>query len=88
MRPGSVVQGPGELLIDGVSLFPAENIRNGSSNPWPFRKDLLDKLKVLHPRCGHSQFYLCGLKSTPADQLSGLHSLQWSTLLQSCMPCS
>ena len=44
------VQGPGQLLIDAVSLFPSENARAGSVNPWPFRKDLLDMLKALRPR--------------------------------------
>lgn len=44
------LQGPGELLVDAVSLFPAENVREGALNPWPFREDLLDMLKALNPR--------------------------------------
>ena len=36
--------------MDVVSLFPAENIREGAQNPWPFRKDLLDMIKALNPR--------------------------------------
>ena len=36
--------------MDAVSLFPAENIREGAQNPWPFREDLLDMLKALNPR--------------------------------------
>ena len=36
--------------MDAVSLFPAENIREGAENPWPFREDLLDMLKALNPR--------------------------------------
>ena len=34
-----------------MSLFPAENVREGALNPWPFREDLLDMLKALNPRC-------------------------------------
>ncbi len=45
--------GPGTLLVDQVSLFPSENVRRGEGylNPWPFRQDLLDAMKGLHPRC-------------------------------------
>eukprot|EP00884_Botryococcus_braunii_P006062 jgi/Botrbrau1/15457/Bobra.43_2s0082.2 len=43
--------GPGSLLLDFVSLFPAENtVPPGELNPRPFRTDLLDMLKGLKPR--------------------------------------
>ena len=45
-----LLQGPGELLVDAVSLFPAENVQDGAQNPWPFRRDLLDMLKAVNPR--------------------------------------
>jgi hypothetical protein len=37
------------LLLDVVSLFPEENGPEGSVSP--FRKDLLELLKGLNPRC-------------------------------------
>ena len=49
--------GPGPLLVDVVSLLPAENVARaaaaGAMNPWPFRADLLQMLKDLQPRCSH-----------------------------------
>ena len=45
-----VVQG-GEVLVNMVSLFPAENGVEGSVSP--FRTDLLDLLKGLQPRHTH-----------------------------------
>lgn len=46
--------GPGALLVDVVSLLPAENVAHaaaaGAMKPWPFRADLLQMLKDLHPR--------------------------------------
>jgi hypothetical protein len=46
--------GPGALLVDVVSLLPADNVARaaaaGAMNPWPFRADLLQMLKDLHPR--------------------------------------
>ena len=52
--------GPGTLGVDQVSLFPTENVRRGRGymNPWPFRQDLLNALKGLHPRQETGQ--LCG----------------------------
>ena len=42
------------ITLDSVSFFPSENIEKarelGHINPWPFRKDLLEALKALHPR--------------------------------------
>lgn len=43
-------KGPGTLLVDVVSLFPADHIVEGLVNPYPFRKDLLQMLKDLKPR--------------------------------------
>lgn len=46
--------GPGTLVVDSVSLFPAAAVEKGAAlgllNPWPFRADLLSALKVLQPR--------------------------------------
>jgi alpha-L-arabinofuranosidase len=46
--------GPGALLVDVVSLLPADNVAHaaaaGAMNPWPFRADLLQMLKDLQPR--------------------------------------
>jgi hypothetical protein len=46
-------KGPATLVVDSVSLFPAENVEKGKAlghlNPWPFRKDLLGALKDLEP---------------------------------------
>lgn len=49
--------GGGSLLVDIVSLFPAKNIARsgGGINPWPFRTDLLQMLKDLHPRQGAAE---------------------------------
>ena len=48
--------GPGALLVDVVSLLPADNVARaavaGAMNPWPFRADLLQMLKDLRPRFG------------------------------------
>ncbi|KAK9907267.1 hypothetical protein WJX75_000303 [Coccomyxa subellipsoidea] len=49
-RLGIAFQGPGELLLDVVSLFPAENVHKGELNPFPFRSDLLEAVKALKPR--------------------------------------
>ena len=47
--------GAGELLLDVVSLFPAENVHKGELNPFPFRSDLLEAVKALKPRQSPSQ---------------------------------
>ena len=39
----------GDVLLDMVSLFPAENGAEGATSP--FRADLLALLKGLHPKC-------------------------------------
>ena len=39
----------GSMLLDQVSLFPAENARPGS-NPWPFREDLVEMMRYLQPK--------------------------------------
>lgn len=48
---GISFEGPGTLLLGAVSLWPAENLRPGQLNPWPFRADLLRMLAALRPRC-------------------------------------
>jgi hypothetical protein len=50
-KVGISFEGPGTLLLDAVSLWPAENVRPGELNPWPFRADLLGMLAALRPRC-------------------------------------
>ena len=52
-KVGFTFEGPGVLLLDVLSLFPAENYaRQGAAlNPWPFRADLLSMLQALQPRC-------------------------------------
>lgn len=46
-------EGPGSVVLDVVSLFPTENVKEaaerGEVNPWPFRADLLGALKALKP---------------------------------------
>ena len=42
--------GPGALTVDVVSLLPEDNARKGALNPWPFREDLLQRLRDLEPR--------------------------------------
>lgn len=44
-----VLEDPGTILLDQVSLFPAENAREGS-NPWPFRQDLVEMMRYLEPK--------------------------------------
>ncbi len=44
-----VLEQEGTILLDQVSLFPAENARNGS-NPWPFRQDLVEMMRFLQPK--------------------------------------
>ena len=45
--------GPGTIVVDVVSLFPAANVergrQEGHANPWPFRQDLLGLLSDLKP---------------------------------------
>ena len=50
-RLAVLFDGPGTIVIDSVSLFPTENVRQGQGmmNPWPFRQDLLQAMKDLHP---------------------------------------
>lgn len=50
---GFSFEGPGMLLLDVVSLFPAENYaqRGAALNPRPFRADLLGMLQALRPKC-------------------------------------
>jgi alpha-N-arabinofuranosidase len=50
-RLAILFNGPGSLVVDSVSLFPADNVRRGAGmmNPWPFRADLLGALKALKP---------------------------------------
>ena len=62
--------------MDAVSLFPAENIREGAQNPWPFREDLLDMLKSLKPRC-------VLLKHGPPLQEACMHPMQETDPTQS-----
>ena len=46
-------EGPGSIVVDMVSLFPTENVKEGvargNMNPYPFRADLLGALKDLKP---------------------------------------
>ena len=42
------IQGRGPIFVDFVSLFPEENGPAGSTSP--FRQDLLQLLKDLHPK--------------------------------------
>ncbi|CAL8462764.1 g2297 [Coccomyxa elongata] len=49
-RLGIAFQGPGQLLLDVVSLFPVENVRKHELNPWPFRSDLSEAVRALKPR--------------------------------------
>ena len=44
-----VLENPGTILLDQVSLLPAENAREGS-NPWPFRQDLVEMMRYLEPK--------------------------------------
>ena len=48
-------EGPGSIVVDMVSLFPTENVKEGEArgdmNPYPFRADLLGALKDLKPAC-------------------------------------
>jgi hypothetical protein len=61
----TVTVGSGDLLLDMVSLTPAENAREGELNQWPFRGDLLDALKALKPRCLHLKLKPCTRRATP-----------------------
>jgi hypothetical protein len=47
--------GPGALLVDVVSLMPDDNVLKGSMNPWPFREDLMQRMRDLTPR--HDTLY-------------------------------
>lgn len=50
-RLAVVFSGPGKVGVDIVSMMPSENVRRGTEGyPWPFREDLLQMLKALHPR--------------------------------------
>ena len=42
--------GPGALLVDVVSLMPDDNVLKGGMNPWPFREDLMQRMRDLKPR--------------------------------------
>lgn len=42
--------GPGTLAVDVVSLMPEANALVGGPEPWPFREDLLQRLRDLKPR--------------------------------------
>ena len=42
--------GPGALLVDVVSLMPDDNVLKGGLNPWPFREDLMQRMRDLKPR--------------------------------------
>lgn len=42
--------GPGTLAVDMVSLIPEANAQKGGLNPWPFREDLLQRLRDLTPK--------------------------------------
>ena len=43
--------GPGAVLVDVVSLMPDDNVLKGGMNPWPFREDLMQRMRDLKPRC-------------------------------------
>jgi len=42
--------GPGTLGVDVVSLMPEANALVGGLEPWPFREDLIQRLRDLKPR--------------------------------------
>ena len=42
--------GPGTLLVDVVSLLPEDNALKGGAEPWPFREDLVQRMRDLKPR--------------------------------------
>ena len=43
--------GPGGLLVDVVSVMPEDNaLKGGAMNPWPFREDLMQRMRDLKPR--------------------------------------
>ncbi len=46
-----MMEDAGSMLLDQVSLFPAENARE-EGNPWPFRKDLVEMMRYLEPKWG------------------------------------
>lgn len=73
-------QGPGELLVDAVSLFPAGNVRDGAQNPWPFRKDLLDMLQALNMRW--VLFQVGGFSALCADSWTSIGHAWHTTRLQ------
>ncbi|KDD74833.1 hypothetical protein H632_c1045p0, partial [Helicosporidium sp. ATCC 50920] len=42
---------PGSIYVSSISLFPSENILQGTtSNPWPFRLELQETLKQMQPK--------------------------------------
>ena len=54
-----LLQSPGSVLVDSLSLFPGGNMREGWQNPHPFREDLLQLLKDLEPRWAAHAACLC-----------------------------